>query len=101
MDIETYRQMLDRATANMQDGSLFQAAVREALALKLFENERELGQKFGVSRSQVNRWKNGRSLPGQGSRKTVYRVLKNQATRQMKSTGNSTHPRSVLESAGV
>lgn len=77
--------MLESATGDVQNGRLFQRAIEGALEFSLFKNERELGQKFGVSRSQINRWKNGRSLPGQNSRKTVYGVLKNRATRLINS----------------
>lgn len=104
MDIATYRQMLEDATADVQNGELFRQAIQGALDFNLFGNERELGQKFGVSRSQVNRWKNGRSLPGQGSRKTVYGVLKNRATRRMKSSHqavNDSCARPVLEAASA
>ncbi len=74
MDIGIYRQVLGRAAADLRDDHLFQQAIQGALELGLF-GERELGQEFGVSRSQVVRWKNGCSLPGLGSRKVVYDVL--------------------------
>ncbi len=103
MDLGHYRQMLEHATGSVHDGELFQRAIQGALDFGLFANERELGQKFGVSRSQVNRWKNGRSFPGQASRKTVYGVLKNRATRLLKSSQLvSATPSAppVLEAAG-
>lgn len=101
MNPHAYRRLLDHATADVQDGSLFQQAIQGALELELFENERELGQKFGVSRSQVNRWKNGRSLPGQASRKTVYSVLKNRATRLLSSAAERTNDLHPLEVASA
>ncbi|MBV1859450.1 MAG: hypothetical protein KUG77_13640 [Nannocystaceae bacterium] len=100
MDLVTYRQMLETTATSVQGGELFQQAIQGALDFSLFENERDLGQQFGVSRSQVNRWKNGRSLPGQASRKTVYSVLKNRATRKIKSSqqaGTDPSPPPVLE----
>lgn len=103
MGLADYRQMLEHATGRVQNGELFQRAIQGALEFSLFANERELGQKFGVSRSQVNRWKNGRSFPGQASRKTVYGVLKNRATRLLKSSqpvSATPCPPPVLEATG-
>jgi len=81
VDIVTYRLVLD---ADVRNDELFRQAVQWALDSGLFGDERDLGQIFGVSRAQVNRWKNGRGLPGQGSRKTVISRLRARAKKPLR-----------------
>ena len=75
MDFNEYRDVLGKATTTPEDRDLFSNAITGALELNLFENERELGHKFGVCREQVNRWKDGRDLTIIGARKAIYKAL--------------------------
>lgn len=82
MNLNQYREVLEEATASPDDSRLFQEAVQGALDLKLFANERDLGQRFGVSGEQVRRWLCGKGLPVIGARQTVYLALENLLTLQ-------------------
>lgn len=84
-----YRSLLTRGSQALSDDELFREAVRGALEYELFEGERDLGVRCGVSRSQVNRWKNGRSLPMVPARKAVYALLKTRATRRLNHLGSA------------
>lgn len=83
VSLADYRSLLTRGSLALGDDDLFREAVEGALRHELFEGERDLGVRCGVSRSQVNRWKNGRSLPMAPARKAVYALFKRRATRQL------------------
>jgi hypothetical protein len=54
----------------------FSEIVRRALERGAFEGERHLGQRFGVCRTQVMRWKEGRSCPLPVVRRKVAQVMR-------------------------
>ena len=69
---ERFKEILIQAEGDPEDDHLFQSVICRSLALGLFSGERDLGQKFGVSATLVERWKQGLSLPIVAARKAVY-----------------------------
>lgn len=58
----------------------FSRIVRRALDRGAYEDERALGQRFGVSRTQVLRWKKGVSCPLPVVRTKVAQVMMERIT---------------------
>jgi hypothetical protein len=63
------------AQQDLQDDAMFRTCVSETL-MALHIDDIDFANELAVSRSTVNRWKNGRAVPHPAMRKPVYAVLK-------------------------
>lgn len=87
---------IDIAQRSLTDDNMFRACVTETLRFLLVDDI-DFANELAVSRSTVNRWKNGRAVPHPAMRKPVYAALKRRALARLREKRRSEEPSSSGE----
>lgn len=75
IDYQRILNRIDGAQKNLEDDEVFRIVVSETLGALPIE-DMSIANELAVSRSTVNRWKNGKSVPHPAMRKPVYAALR-------------------------
>jgi transcriptional regulator with XRE-family HTH domain len=96
MEIQEILNRIAVAQQHLTDDIMFRNCVSETLMVLQVEDI-DLANELAVSRSTVNRWKNGASVPHPAMRKPVYAALKRRAQTRLRDAKRAEEPSSSGE----
>lgn len=93
MDIQEVLNRIAVAQQHLTDDVMFRECVSDVL-MALQVEDIDFASELAVSRSTVNRWKNGRSVPHPAMRRPVYAALRRRAQARLRDTRRNDEPAS-------